>query len=96
MYIKKTWRAGRTVEVKKTFSARFGKKIARGENLRETPRDVEEVNRRNAVANLRRILNANFGPGDWHAIFTYPQEIPPNETEAREDKRRLLRMLREV
>lgn len=96
MYIKKTWKAGRTVEVKKTYSARFGKKLARSENLLDTSKAAEKVNRDNAIANLRRILNENFKPGDWHAIFTYPQTVPPDEEEAREDRRRFLRLLKAV
>ncbi len=96
MYIKKTWKAGKTVEVKKTYSARFGKKLARSENLLDTSKAAEKVNRDNAIANLRRILNENFRPGDWHAIFTYPQTVPPNEEEAREDRRRFLRLLKAV
>lgn len=94
MYIKKTWVAGRTIEVKKTTSARYGRKIPRSENIRSTSEAQEEVNRRNAVAELRRILNANFGPGDWHAIFTYPTTIPPAKEQAERDLDKFLRWLR--
>lgn len=94
MYIRKTWKAGSTVEVKKTYSARYGKKIPRGNNIGTTGKAQEEVNRRNAVAELRRTINANFKPGDWHAIFTYPNAKPPTSTQAYRDMDRFLRKLR--
>ena len=96
MYIRKTWRAGRTVEVKKTQSFRYGKSTSRGGNLKQTGDAQAAVNRRNAVAELRRLLNANFQPGDHHAIFTYPQKAPPTKEQARLDLDRFLRRLRRV
>lgn len=94
MYIKKTWKAGRTVEVKKTYSARYGKKIGRSNNIKPTCEAQEEVNRRNAVAELRRLLNENFNPGDWHAVFTYPMDRPPTVPEAEQIRDKFLRWLR--
>ena len=96
MYIQKTWRAGRTIEIKKTQSFRYGKKVPRGENSKLTSEAQEAVNRRNAVAELRRLLNANFAPGDWHCVFTYPQRVPPTKEQARRDLDRFLRRLRKV
>ena len=96
MYIRKTWKAGRTVEVKKTYSARYGKKIPRGNNIGHTSDAQETVNRRNAVAELRRILNANYNPGDWHAVLTYPQEKVPQPLQAKADMDLFLRRLRQL
>lgn len=96
MYIRRTWRAGRTVEVKKTYSARYGRKIPRGNNIGTTSTAQEEVNRRNAIAELRRTLNANYKPGDWHAIFTYPNDKPPTPTQAYRDMDKFLRWLRQL
>lgn len=96
MYIRKTWKAGRTVEVKKTYSARYGKKIPRGENVRHTSKAQEEVNLRNAVDELRRILNANYKPGDWHATFTYPNDKPPTKTQAKRDMDVFIPLLRKL
>lgn len=96
MYLRKTWRAGRTVEVKKTYSARYGKKIARGNTIHESSEAQMKVNRDKAVAELRRILNANFHPGDWHAVFTYPMARVPTEEEAARDRERFLRKLRDL
>ena len=96
MYIRKTWKAGRTVEVKKTYSARYGKKIPRGNNIGQTSEAQERVNYKNAVDELRRILNANYHPGDWHAVFTYPNAKPPTPTQAKRDRDRFIRKLREL
>lgn len=96
MYWRKTWVAGRTVEVRKTFSKRAGIKVPRGDNIKQTTEAQEEVNRQLAIGELRRILNANFGPGDWHASFTYPQKKPPGEAESMEDVEKLMRRLRKI
>lgn len=96
MYIRRTWRAGRTVEVKKTYSARYGRKIPRSENVGITTKAQEEVNRRNAIAELRRILNANYKPGDWHAIFTYPNAKPPSPKQADRDMDIFIPLLRKL
>lgn len=96
MYIRKTWRAGRTVEVKKTYSARYGRKIPRGENVGHTKKAQEMVNYRNAIAELRRTLNANFKPGDHHAQFTYPNDKPPTAAQAYRDKGIFIRRLRKL
>ncbi len=96
MYIKKTWKAGRTVEVKKTYSARYGKKLPRAGNVSKTTKEQEAVNRQNAIDELRRAINENFRPGDWHAIFTYPQKVPPTKRQAKLALQIFLRNLREI
>lgn len=96
MYIRKTWKAGRTVEVKKTYSARFGRKLPRAGNILETSKAQEAVNRQNAIDELRRILNENFKPGDWHAIFTYPQDVPPTKQQAKDALQLFLRRMRRL
>ncbi len=80
-YIKKTVVAGATIEVEKTRSARIGRKIPRGENVNETPKDVEANNLKNAARKLTWLLNANFHPGDLHVILTYSNEYLPQTTQ---------------
>lgn len=96
MYIRKTWKAGRTVEVKKTYSARYGRKIPRGENIAHTREAQERVNYKNAVDELRRVLNANYHPGDWHAVFTYPNNKPPSPQQAKRDMDAFIPLLRKL
>lgn len=82
--------------MKKTYSARYGKKLPRVGNLLPTSKAQEKVNQQIAVDELRRILNANFKPGDWHADFTYPQEVPPSQAKAKEILQLFLRKLRRL
>ena len=86
--------AGRVVEIRKTYSPRYGKKIPRGENSSLTPEAMEKVNEREAEAKLRRIFNANFKGGDFHAVFEYSAEYNPTPEEARKHLDKLLRDMR--
>lgn len=58
-YIQHTWYAGDTVEIHKTYSARYGKKIARGPNRNKTTEDVKKYNAELAERELRLLLNAS-------------------------------------
>lgn len=83
MYLLKTYKAGRTVEVYKTYSGRYGKKIPRGSNVNDTPDDVKKINERNSEATLTRELNANFIPGDLHIVLTYRVDERPVPEQAK-------------
>lgn len=96
MYIKKTWCAGRTIEIKKCYSARYGRKIPRGVNENETREAQAKVNYRRALGELRRLLNANFHAGDIHAVFTYPMNPPPTPQQAKADREKFIRKLRKL
>ncbi len=83
-YIKKIYNAGGIIEVKKTYSARFGLKgIARSENCNPTPLDVEKVNDANAEQKLRLLLFTNFKANDWHLVFTYRPLRRPSPDQAK-------------
>lgn len=60
-YIQHTWYAGDTVEIHKTYSARYGKKIARGPNRNKTTEDVKKYNAELAERELRMLLNPGYG-----------------------------------
>ena len=93
MYLIKTYEAGNTLEIYKTYSARYGKRIPRGKNKGHTPPDVMKVNDRNAADELRRVLNANFHPGDAHLVLTHEGE-PPEQMEARAAREQFIRRCR--
>lgn len=97
-YVKRTVRAGDTIEVKKYYTSRIGKKDKgmRAEKSNITPEKMAEVNEKNAVEKLTWILNANFSEGDLHCRLTYADEYYPTPEEARENMRRFLRVLRRV
>ncbi len=95
-YIKEICRAGKTIEVVKKFSPRFGKKIPRtAGKFNETTDEQKKVNERAAAIKLRRLINHNFSPGDFHLILTYSQEKKPKTAAAaRKDLENFLRRLR--
>lgn len=76
-YIKKTTKAGDTVEVIKYFSGRYGKKGNRKEHYQPTPNDVAENNKKYAEQKLTNILNANFKSNDWFITLTYFKDQRP-------------------
>lgn len=93
-YIKETAKAGKTIEVRKYYSARYGKKkSARGENINPTAEQMKRFNEKQAERNLRLKINSNFGQGDIHLVLTYKRELRPEPGEA---KKRLERFIREA
>lgn len=92
MYIKKTYICGRVIEVYKTFSRRYGKHSPRSPNRQPTSDEQRLINERNACANLTRLINANFLPGDYHLVLTYRRDERPSVNEAK----RLLRNYRDA
>lgn len=91
-YIIKEYRAGNTIEIQKTYSARYGKKIARGPNIKPTTKAVQKNNEKLAEMKLRLLLNENFRAGDLHITLTYRE---PHDTEqAKTQLEKFLRAMR--
>lgn len=58
--------AGRTIEISKYFTYKFHKsETGRQKKEEPTSEAVKRINNRNAIKKLRRILNTNFGDGDY-------------------------------
>lgn len=93
-YLKRTHTVGDTKEVEKTISSVYGRSIPRQDNFRETPKSMEEVNERNAVTTLRRILSNNFENGDFHIVLTYAREVGADLFSAKEYLARFHRLAR--
>ena len=91
-YIYKEYHAGATIEIHKTYSARYGKQIPRGPNIKPTSEAVKRNNERQAEMKLRLLLNENFRNGDLFVTLTYREapEIP----EAKKGLAKFLRNLR--
>jgi len=95
-YIRETCTAGRVVEVYEYHTRRYpGKGENRAPRKKETQPAQEEVNRRNAERRLRRLVNANFIPGDHHITLTYRKGERPTPQEAENHLARYLRRLRD-
>ncbi|HCP14841.1 MAG TPA: hypothetical protein DIT32_03560 [Peptococcaceae bacterium] len=94
-YILEICQAGKTREVSKRYSSRYGKKdISRGKNKAPTPEAQEKVNERMSITNLRRLLNENFGYKDIHLVLTYRKGDRPDPEQAKKNLEKFLRDLR--
>lgn len=94
-YYQKTVTAGKTKEITKMFSARYGRKgLTREINHLPTPEDVQKVNRKQAEAKLRWLINTNFGYNDIHMVLTYIKGLRPPPMEAKRCLEKFLRDLR--
>ena len=94
-YIKRTVKAGPVIEIRKSFSSRYG---SRGEVKRQkinlSPEAVQRINEKNAEEKLRWLLLENFRKGDWHLVITYRKTERPNPDEAKKILAAFLRDLR--
>lgn len=96
-YLIEQTKAGRVVETRKKYSARYGiKGIHRSENINPSPEDVEKVNQDNAERSLRQRLNANFQGGDYHAVAGFEGDYNPTQEEARHLFEKFIRNARKV
>jgi hypothetical protein len=94
-YLIETVKAGKVIEKRKKYSARYGiKGIPRSENINPSPEDVEKVNQNNSERSLRQRINANFQSGDFHAIPSFDGDWNPTPEEAREAFEKFLRKAR--
>lgn len=91
-YIHKEYRAGKTIEVYKTYSARYGKNLPRSPNSNPTPEAVKKNNERLAEMKLRLLLNENFRAGDLFVTLTYSKA--PDTAEAKKELARFIRAAR--
>ena len=92
--------SGRTTEIRRTMMPfrEKGQKVRRGTRVKgKTSLRKILANEREAVKNLARILNCNFGPGDCWITLTYPENIlPASREEAKKDLEKFLRKCRDA
>lgn len=93
-YLKKTYKAGNTIEVQKTFSAIWGRSLTKAGKTGKSRLSVQKYNDRVAVRKCTRLLNANFKPQDLFLTLTYRKgsKVTPEESKKHKDK--FLRNLR--
>ncbi|WP_050696628.1 rolling circle replication-associated protein [Anaeromassilibacillus senegalensis] len=85
MYLKKTCKAGITIEVHKSYSARYGRNIPRGNRENRTPEAMKKYNEKMAWRKLTRQINANFVPRDLFLTCTYRKEVRPDPQRAKQN-----------
>lgn len=95
-YIKEICVAGATIEISKYYNYYNRPKGApRAAPEKPTTEQQRKNNERRAEKKLRRLMNANFEPGDYHINLNYAKELrPDNKADMRENVRKFLRRLR--
>lgn len=97
-YVESVCVAGGTIEIERYYTARYGKRGQKRSARRKATRDEQkEINNRQAEKKLRRLINANFSPGDYHLVLSYdkPKGAEPRTAEEmKEDIRKFLRGMR--
>lgn len=97
-YWKEVWRAGKIIEIMKYHSARYpcvGER--RGKKITPTCQTQEKVNVRQAIKNLRRLMNANFCDRDYLITLDYKTDQRPGDSrEMQEHMTEFLKKLRKV
>ena len=97
-YVERITRAGRTIEIERYFTSRYKKPgIKRGDKVKPTTEQQKEINARRAKRDLRILINANFGYGDYHLILDYIRrrgEPPRTREQMRKDMDIFLRACR--
>lgn len=90
--IKETCIAGAVLDrtIKLTYGCVRGKTRKKKEN--PTPKQVQDNNDRIAIKKLARVINANFGPGDYHVVLTDAKGM--TEEEALKERKLFLRRMR--
>lgn len=95
MYIEKTVICGPVREVEKYHTSRYNQKGIRPKKKEKpTSEQMQKVNERNAIKRLRRLMNTNFGPGDYHTVLTYAKDQRPDPEGAKKNLKKFLGDLR--
>lgn len=94
-YWKEVWRFLNSVEYEFKYAGKYGAKgEKRQEKKKATPKQIKEQNQRNKEKKVRRLLKANFLPGDLWATLTYQKETRKPLEEVMKDFKRFTRKLR--
>ena len=96
MYIQKEYIMRNTIDVERYHSGRYGAPGMKREKRKASPEDREKWNYTAACKKLKRIINANFGEGDFSVTLTYKlEERLPDEEAKKEITNFLKRIKRE-
>lgn len=97
-YIKETCVAGKTIEVRKYHSYRYGVKgQIRSKRKKPTKEQQRQINLKNATTQLRRILNATFADENGDILLTLdykPEYRPKDSTEMQKHAKEFFRRMR--
>ena len=96
-YVKRTTRAGKTIEVECYFTSRYNKRGgSRKDKVKATREEQKKVNTRVAERKLRLLMNNNFGYGDYHIVLDYIRKRGQPDRTKEEMKKDIAVFLREL
>ncbi|MCR1842787.1 hypothetical protein [Murimonas intestini] len=94
-YRRKYFPLRNSIEVEENHKGNYGAKgQKRKDKKKATQEDIERQNQWNAEKNLRRLINNNFGPDDWHMVLTYEKDKRLVVEAARKAVKRFLAAMR--
>ena len=97
-YVESVTKAGKTIEIERYFTARYGRRGQRREDqVKPSKEEQIRINNRQAEKKHRRILNANYSPGDYHVVLSYAKargDPPRTPEDMKDDIAKFLRLLR--
>lgn len=82
------------IEVEQVHSSMVGNHNCRGEGKGLTVEAVKKINTKRAAKQLRRIIDANFEPGDMYITWTYKRGTKKTLEELENELDRLIRRLK--
>lgn len=96
-YVKRTTRAGRTVEVEYYYTSRYNRKGQhRADKIKPTDEAQKKINKRQAERKLRLLINENFSYGDYHVVLDYIRKPDTPDRTREEMKQDIAVFLREA
>lgn len=94
-YWRDAWRFADSTEYEFKYAGRYGAKgEKRAPKKKPTKEQIRKQNQRNREKRMRRLVKANFQPGDLWCTLKYPAGDRPAVDEARKDLKRFLAKLR--
>lgn len=94
-YIRDVWRFPDSIEYEYKFVGKYGAKgEARAERAKPTPEQVARQNQLNREKKVRRLIKANFGPGDYWVTLKYPKGARPSLDGVKDDVKDFISRLR--
>lgn len=94
-YLKIEYALPYRIEIEKVHSSRYGSRgMKYAPKEKPTAEEMKQVNERNRIKKLYRIIATNFDFGDYHTQLTYRKTDRPTPPEARKQLKEFLRRLR--
>lgn len=95
-YVKRTTKAGKTIEIEYYYTSRYNKKgMKKSEKVKATEETQKKVNEKQAERKLRLIMNNNFGYGDFHLVLDYIRHRGEEDSTPEQMKKDIQVFLRE-